>query len=146
MIQRVVLFDSLKLNSNTDRNMFFLFRSEIFFPTTRESEYLFFLSRKARNIFPDFNIRLYDKNCESDYFFFPTPKSEYFVQQHSLIRRVKKLNLILCMPVWVVNLLLCPLVIACVLKLKRYGSVLSQIPDVSLSFCHISSQSSVFKG
>ena len=40
----------------------FLFRSEIFFRTTRELEYLFFLS--------EFNIRLYDKNSESDYFFF----------------------------------------------------------------------------
>ena len=38
-----------------------LFRSEIFFRTTRELEYLFF---------PEFNIRLYDKNSESDYFFF----------------------------------------------------------------------------
>jgi hypothetical protein len=28
--------------------------------------------------FPEFNIRLYDKNSESDYFFFPPPKSEYF--------------------------------------------------------------------
>jgi hypothetical protein len=34
------------------------------------------------NIFPEFNIRLYDKNSESDYYFFPPPKSEYFVQQH----------------------------------------------------------------
>ena len=40
-----------------------------------------FLSRKARNFFPEFNIRLYDKNSES-YFFFPPPKSEYFFQQH----------------------------------------------------------------
>ena len=31
--------------------------------------------------FPEFNIRLYDKNCESD-FFFPPPESEYFFQQH----------------------------------------------------------------
>jgi hypothetical protein len=30
---------------------------------------------------PEFNIRLYDKNSESD-FFFPPPKSEYFFQQH----------------------------------------------------------------
>jgi hypothetical protein len=28
------------------------------------------------------NIRLYNKNSESDYFFFPPPKSEYFLQQH----------------------------------------------------------------
>ena len=48
----------------------FLFRSEICFRTTREFEYLFFLSCKARNFFPEFNIRLYDKNSESDYFFF----------------------------------------------------------------------------
>jgi hypothetical protein len=60
----------------------FLFRSEQFFGTTQELEYLFFLSRKARNFFPDFNIGLYDKNSESDYFFFPPPKSEYFFQQH----------------------------------------------------------------
>jgi hypothetical protein len=37
---------------------------------------------KARNFFPEFNIRLYDKFSESDYFFFPPPKSEYFFQQH----------------------------------------------------------------
>jgi hypothetical protein len=30
----------------------------------------FFLSRKAQIFFPGFNIRLYDKNSESDYFFF----------------------------------------------------------------------------
>ena len=37
-------------------------RSEIFFPTTQELEYLFFLSRKARIFFSEFDIRLYDKN------------------------------------------------------------------------------------
>jgi hypothetical protein len=47
-----------------------------------ELEYLFLLSRKARNFFPEFHIRLYDKTSESDYFFFPPPKSEYFFQQH----------------------------------------------------------------
>ena len=51
----------------------FFFRSEIFFRTTQELEY-FFLSRKAQNFFPEFNIRLYDKNSESDYYFFPPPK------------------------------------------------------------------------
>ena len=39
------------------------------------------MSGKARIFFPEFNIRLYDKNSESD-FFFPPPKSEYFFQQH----------------------------------------------------------------
>ena len=60
----------------------FLFHSEFFFRTTQELEYLFFLSSKAQNIVPEFNIRLYEKNSESDYFFFPPPKSEYFFQQH----------------------------------------------------------------
>jgi hypothetical protein len=40
------------------------------------------LLRKVRFYFPEFNIRLYDKNSESDYLFFPPPKSEYFFQQH----------------------------------------------------------------
>jgi hypothetical protein len=31
-----------------------------------------FLSRKARNFLPEFNIRLYDKNSESDFFFSST--------------------------------------------------------------------------
>jgi hypothetical protein len=31
---------------------------------------------------PEFNFRLYDKNSESDYYFFLPPKSEYFFQQH----------------------------------------------------------------
>ena len=48
----------------------FLFDSEIFFRTTQELEYLFFLSPKARIFFPEFNITLYDKNSESDYFVF----------------------------------------------------------------------------
>jgi hypothetical protein len=51
------------------------FRSEFFFRTTRELEYLFF--SVAQIFFPEFYIRLYDKNSESN-FFFPPPKSEYF--------------------------------------------------------------------
>ena len=46
-----------------------------------ELEYLFFLSRKVRIFFPECNIRLNDKNSESN-FFFPPPKTEYFFQQH----------------------------------------------------------------
>jgi hypothetical protein len=56
--------------------VFYLFCSEFFFRTTQELEYLFVFSRKARILFPECNIRLYDKNSESDYFFFPPPKSE----------------------------------------------------------------------
>ena len=47
-----------------------LFRSEFFIRTTQELEYLFFLSRRAQIFVPVFNIRLYDKNSESDFFFF----------------------------------------------------------------------------
>jgi hypothetical protein len=44
---------------------------------------LFFFCRAEREFFfQEFNIRLYDKNSESDYYFFPPPKSEYFFQQH----------------------------------------------------------------
>ena len=48
----------------------FLFRSEFFFQATRELEYLFF--------FPKFNIRLYDKNSESDNFFSSTKIRIFF--------------------------------------------------------------------
>jgi hypothetical protein len=37
---------------------------------------------QAQFFFPEYNIRLYDKNSESDYFIFPPSKSEYFFQQH----------------------------------------------------------------
>ena len=48
--------------------MVFCFVQKFFFE--HELEYLFFLSRQARIFFPEFNIRLYDKNSESDFFFF----------------------------------------------------------------------------
>ena len=56
---------------------FFFFVQNFFSRTTWEFEYLCFLSCKAQFFFPEFNIRLYDKNSESD-FFPPSPKSEYF--------------------------------------------------------------------
>ena len=59
----------LGIDHFTWRAMGFL-RSEFFSRTTRELEYLLFLSRKVRIYFPQFNIRLYDKNSESNYFFF----------------------------------------------------------------------------
>jgi hypothetical protein len=34
------------------------------------------------NFFPEFNIRLYDKNCESDFFFFLHQNQNIFFQQH----------------------------------------------------------------
>jgi hypothetical protein len=35
-------------------------------------------SRQARNFFPEFNIRLYDKNSESDFFFSSTKIRIFF--------------------------------------------------------------------
>jgi hypothetical protein len=58
--------------------MVFCFVQKCFFRITRELEYLLFLSRKARNYFPDYNIRLYDKNSESDYFVFSSTKIRIF--------------------------------------------------------------------
>ena len=46
-----------------------IIRDQPFNLTTQELECIF-LSRKARKCFQHFNIRLYDKNSESDYFFF----------------------------------------------------------------------------
>ena len=56
---------------------FFVSFRNFFSDNTRVIIFIF-LSRKARNFFLEFNIRLYDKNSELDYFFFPPPKSEYF--------------------------------------------------------------------
>jgi hypothetical protein len=52
---------------------FFISFRNFFSDNTRVSIFFYY--------FPEFNIRLYDKNSESD-FFFPPPKSEYFFQQH----------------------------------------------------------------
>ena len=57
--------------------MGFLFVQKLFSVNTRV-RILIFLSRKTRIFFPEYNIRLYDKNSESDYIFFPPSKSEYF--------------------------------------------------------------------
>ena len=40
------------------------------FSDNRRDKTFIILSRKAQIFFPEFNIRLYDKNSESDYFFF----------------------------------------------------------------------------
>ena len=48
---------------------------------TRVRIFIFFVAQST-NFFPELNIRLYDKNSESYYCFFPPPKSEYFFQQH----------------------------------------------------------------
>jgi hypothetical protein len=59
----------------------FLFRSEIFIPTTQELEY--YPPPRAKHNFFYQNLTLgYDENSKTDYFFFPPPKPEYFFQQH----------------------------------------------------------------
>ena len=62
--------------------MVFCFVQNYFFSDNTRVRIFFYLSRKARNFFPEINIRLYDKNSKSDNFVFPPPKSEYFFQQH----------------------------------------------------------------
>ena len=54
---------------NLKGGLWFFVSFRIFFPD-KELEYLLFMSLKARTFFPEFNIRLYDKNSESHYFFF----------------------------------------------------------------------------
>jgi hypothetical protein len=49
--------------------MVFYFAQTFFSDNTRV-RILIFLSRKTRIVFPEFNIRLYNKNSESDYLFF----------------------------------------------------------------------------
>ena len=49
--------------------MVFCFVQNFFSDNTRVRIFIFFVARSAI-FFPEFNIRLYDKNSESDYFFF----------------------------------------------------------------------------
>ena len=57
--------------------MVFCFVQNFFFRTTQELEYLFFCRAKHEFFFPNFNIPLYDKNCESEYLF-PSTKIRIF--------------------------------------------------------------------
>ena len=69
MNQRI--FDQFRdLPFNLQGGLWFLFRSEFFLRTTRELEYLFPP--------PEYNIRLYDKNSESDFFFSSTKIRIFF--------------------------------------------------------------------
>jgi hypothetical protein len=53
----------------------FFFVQKYFFGQHESSNIFFFVAHSAK-FFPVFNIRIYDKNSESDYFFIPPPKSE----------------------------------------------------------------------
>jgi hypothetical protein len=58
--------------------MVFVSFINVFSDNTRGRIFTFFV---ARNLFPESNIRLYDNNSESDYFFSST-KIRMFFQQH----------------------------------------------------------------
>ena len=62
--------------------LWFFVSFRIFFSDNTRVRIFIFCRAKREIFFPEFNIRLYNKNSESDYFFFPPPKSEYFFQQH----------------------------------------------------------------
>ena len=49
---------------------FFCFVQNFFSDNTRVRIFIFFVAQSANFFSPEFNIRLYDKNSESDYFFF----------------------------------------------------------------------------
>ena len=66
---------------NLKGGLWFFVSFRNFFSDNTRVRIFIFLSCKTRIFFPEFNVRLYDKNSESDYFF-PPPKSEYFFQQH----------------------------------------------------------------
>jgi hypothetical protein len=60
--------------------LWFLFRSEIFFRTTRELEF-FFYSAKREIFWQNLTLGFMTKTL-NQIIFFPAPKSEYFFQQH----------------------------------------------------------------
>ena len=49
---------------------FFFVQKYFFSDNTRVRICIFFVAQSTEFFFPEFNIRLYDKNSESDYFFF----------------------------------------------------------------------------
>ena len=61
--------------------MVFCFVHNFFFGQHKSNNIYFFCRAKCKFFFQNLTLG-YDKNSESDYFFFPPPKSEYFFQQH----------------------------------------------------------------
>ena len=55
----------------------FCFVQNFFSDNTRVRIFGFFCHAMREIFFPEFNIRLYDKNSELDFFFFLPTKSEY---------------------------------------------------------------------
>jgi hypothetical protein len=69
-------------NLKGEGGLWFFVSLRNFFSDNTRVRIFIFLSRKARNFFLEFNIRLYDKNSELDYFFFSSTKIRIFFHQH----------------------------------------------------------------
>jgi len=63
---------------NLKGGLWFFVSFRIFFSDNTRVRILIFLSRKVRNFLPEFNIRLYDKNSESDFFFLHQNQNIFF--------------------------------------------------------------------
>jgi hypothetical protein len=61
-----------------DGGLWFFVSFRIFFSDNTRVRIFIFLSRKARNFFPQLSIRLYDKNSESDFFFHHQNQNIFF--------------------------------------------------------------------
>jgi hypothetical protein len=63
--------------------MGFFSKKYILIPNVAEKNILILVEEKNNNLIQSFCQigRAHDKNSESDYYFFPPPKSEYFFQQ-----------------------------------------------------------------
>jgi hypothetical protein len=77
LLKKIFWFWWRKQNLVRDR----LFRSEIFFQTTRVRIFIFFW-RAKRNFFFQNSTLAYMAKTLNQIIFFPPPKSEYFFQQH----------------------------------------------------------------
>jgi hypothetical protein len=64
--------------------MVFVSFRKLFSDNTRVRIFIFFVARKALIFSPEFNIRLYDKNSESDYIFFLHQNQNIFLEKKTL--------------------------------------------------------------
>ena len=75
------------------RGMVFCFVQKFFFGHHESLNIYFLLSRKARIFFPEFNIGLYDKISESDYFFFLHQNQNIFFSSIGVMVFFRKKNI-----------------------------------------------------
>jgi hypothetical protein len=84
LLQDYIRYRPFNLQGEGEEGYGFLFRSEIFFRTTRELEFFFFFFFYCakREIFFQNLTLIYMRKTLNQIIFFPPPKSEYFFQQH----------------------------------------------------------------